>query len=403
MHNIGDLVVSMDVSFARRHKQQLSLFFKSFDEYHRSYVKTPLLSYKISPDQFDDLGTLWEKESEFDAKSMRLIQTIENSYLSTSFFIKKQPNLIGSRGHVYYCTAIKDTNDQRRITRLANFTDITARLIGNLYPLHAKRWEFGIYALLDDLRYKLLILDECFDDGTIDTAVLQESVSIFYDYLQGIMPEASAMKSFIESVQQQIANVIQSEPNGRIRSYKEADNPLQNLTFRDTLVSRLGHLRVGSIIGIRYGGSELPFLLHKYLPHAPIQRVRISNYSGNKSAIRNSGLYCIDPSRPVLILDDNILTGRTLEVIVGKLKKMDVKDIYFGCVTYSGMKRYPQMIMDGHGVVNTDVLAWSCVVGESAYTKITNSGSYKNRNGVFDKIKYRLEKRMISDNMELEL
>jgi hypoxanthine phosphoribosyltransferase len=403
MHNIGDLVVSMDVSFARRHKQQLSLFFKTFEEYHKAYTKIPLLSYQISPSQFDDLGTLWKKESEFDAKSLKLIQTIENSYLSTSFFIKKQPNLIGSRGHVYYCTAITDTNDQRRMTRLANFTDITTQLIGQLYPSHAKRWEFGIYALLDDLRYKLLILDECFDEDVIDSAVLQESVSIFYDYLQGIMPEVATMRSFVQSVQAQITNAIQSRPDNPVRSYKEADNPLQNLTFRDTLVSRLGHIRVGSIIGIRYGGSELPFILHKYLPHASIQRVRISNYSGNKGATRNSGLYCIDPSRPVLILDDNILTGRTLGVMVDKLKKMDVKDIYFGCVTYSGMKRYPQMIMDGHGVVNTDVLAWSCAVGESAYTKITNSRSYKNQNGVFDKIKYRLGKRMVSDNMELEL
>ena len=80
----------------------------------------------------------------------------------------------------------------------------------------------------------------------------------------------------------------------------------------------------------------------------------------------------------VLILDDNILTGRTLKKIVNVLQNRSINRIYFGCVTYSGMKRYPQMIMERHGVINPDVLRWSCVVDESPYTKITSSHSYKN-------------------------
>jgi hypothetical protein len=61
------------------------------------------------------------------------------------------------------------------------------------------------------------------------------------------------------------------------------------------------------------------------------------------------------------------------------------------------------MLMDGHGVLNPEVLLYSCVVGESQYTKITNSQSYKNRNGVFDKVKSQLQRRMSDTNMEYKL
>jgi hypothetical protein len=59
--------------------------------------------------------------------------------------------------------------------------------------------------------------------------------------------------------------------------------------------------------------------------------------------------------------------------------------------------------MDGHGVVNPEILLASCTIGESQYTKITNRLSYKNSNGVFDKVKYQLQKRMNDKSMDYVL
>lgn len=156
------------------------------------------------------------------------------------------------------------------------------------------------------------------------------------------------------------------------------------------------------MIGMRFGGAELPHLLSKYLPDVRIHKVRVSNYSqiGENSLKLPKSLHS---GESVLLLDDNILTGRTLQVVVSMMKKANFREVYFGCVTYSGMKRYPQMIMDNHGMVNMDVLKWSCVVGESQYTRINNSQSYKNNNGVFDKIKSSLQRRVNDEGMRYRL
>jgi len=105
----------------------------------------------------------------------------------------------------------------------------------------------------------------------------------------------------------------------------------------------------------------------------------------------------------VLVVDDNILTGRTLSEVVRQLKAQGCKKVYFGCVSYSGMRRYHQMLMENHGIVNPEVLLNSCLIAESHYTKITNTLSYKNKSGNFDKIKATLQKRLSFSNVRYVL
>jgi len=95
--------------------------------------------------------------------------------------------------------------------------------------------------------------------------------------------------------------------------------------------------------------------------------------------------------RNILVVDDNILTGRTLDKLATEIKKFSPRNIFFACVAYSSMKRYPQMIMDNHGIVNPRLLGNICVVDQSCFTKINSSKSYKNKNGVFDKIKKEIQ------------
>lgn len=402
MQSIIDLPINCDVNFARRHKHQLEHFFQYFDALTNRELAEPLLAYTLHKDQFDDMGTLWVKENELDIRSMRLVQMIEGSYMSTAFF-SKIPQYIGSRGYVYYSSATQDDDDMRALLRLINHADTTARLLEELYPHYQDRWEFGIYALLDDLRYKLIILDEYAErPADEENELLGTAVSLFYDYLQGLMPEAGEMVIYLARLRKSLLVTMENRAPAPLRSYKEADHPYLNLVFRDTLNAKLAGHTIDMMIGIRFGGSELPHLMRKHLPHARIIKVKVSNYSD----VSLDGLdlkQLLPGSASVLILDDNILTGRTLESIVRSLRECKASAAYFGCVSYSAMKRYPQMIMEGHGVVNTEVLLRACVICESQYTKITSSKSYKNSSGVFDKVKAKLQKRMNDKSMGYKL
>ena len=400
MRNIVDLPINLSVDYAKRHRYQLAHFFNHFSILTNQRLKTPLLAYKINPEQFDTLGTLWVKKSELDKRSLRLLQIIEDSYMSMSFFSSKNDR-IGSRGFVYYNSALIDDDNIRAYLRLISQATISVQLLEEHYEKYMDRWEFGIYALLDDIRYKLLILEDAHPQLFANNEPLSTAITMFYEYAQGTMPAPHQVHKFTERLHAAFFVLLEQSPPVVLRSYKEADHPLQNLQFRETFAELSQNIQIDTIVGIRFGGAELPHLLQTYLPHATIDKVRVSKYSGNTNSINPDRAHYTN--RSVLIVDDNILTGRTLQELVDTLTAYQCRAVYFGCVTYSGIKRYHQMLMEGHGVINPEVLLRACVISESHYTKITNSRSYKNKNGVFDKVKTQLQKRMSNPQLRYRL
>jgi hypothetical protein len=111
---------NLGVDHIKRHKHQLAHF---FHEYQVALARTvnrtmPSLAYKVHCDQFDSLGMLWFDKAALDAKSLHLVQKIEDSYMSMSFFsLNKQA--LGSRGSVYYSSALVDDR-LRTVVRLVN-------------------------------------------------------------------------------------------------------------------------------------------------------------------------------------------------------------------------------------------------------------------------------------------
>src|SRR5690606_32341123 len=115
----------------------------------------------------------------------------------------------GSRGYVYYSSAIEDGDALRAILRLINHTNTSVELLAELYPHHKTRWEFGIYALLDDIRYKLLIIDEYFEDFSKSySELLGSAINLFYDYLQGVMPKEEVITEFCHTVNEALVEAI---------------------------------------------------------------------------------------------------------------------------------------------------------------------------------------------------
>jgi HAD superfamily hydrolase (TIGR01549 family) len=210
LRSVTEMPINLGVEQVRRHKQQLQYFFTKFSEQLEEQVYEPFLAYKIDGKQFDNSGALWFRESDLDQRSLKLVQTIEDSYMSTSFFTAANGK-IGSRGYVYYASAARDDDSMRAILRLINHADTSARLLRDLYSQHKNRWEFGIYALLDDIRYKLLLIDEL--DGAItrdNVNLLNQSIIVFYDYVE-LFPDAPETLKALKESGKHLALITTSE------------------------------------------------------------------------------------------------------------------------------------------------------------------------------------------------
>lgn len=405
MQNISGLSINLDVEYVKGCKTYLNCFFDFYsNKLEREKSKTEA-SIFIAPQAntcvFDRYGALWIKLIDLDKKSLELINVIEQSYLALPFFGTRKGS-IGTRGLAYYASSIID-DEYRKSLRLLSLTSITCDLLYRYYSDLENRWEFGIYALLDDLRYKLILLQEA---NSANAQQIQPQITVvvntFYDYLQGIITPSKKVLPALEQLQAILASYpCQVASFNAWRTYKEADHPYQNLMFREKILQMRNGQGFDTIIGLRFGGSELPFIIQRYFPNSKLLLCKISNYSDGQTDIQ----ICKDlvEKKSILILDDNILTGRTLNKIIYELNTHNPKGIFFGCISYSDNKRYHQMLMKGHGVINPSVLLYSCLLQESPYTRITNNKSYKNANGVFDKIKSGLQVRMKNDYMGIKL
>ncbi|HMG16818.1 MAG TPA: phosphoribosyltransferase, partial [Saprospiraceae bacterium] len=155
------------------------------------------------------------------------------------------------------------------------------------------------------------------------------------------------------------------------------------------------------IIGVRFGGIELPYLIKHFIyPKADIKLLKVSKYSSDEPGksekeiiqyVDNHRTYF--KTKNVLIVDDSITTARTIGTLINALRDKS-KNIYFSCVYYSQKDRIPHMRMEGHGGVNLQELGKCCVLKETNYTASANMKSYLGRNNKFDLTKEQIKKRL---------
>jgi len=200
------------------------------------------------------------------------------------------------------------------------------------------------------------------------------------------------------------------EPGQPIRGWREADNPFENLL--------LGLLASASIplegppaaaLGIFWGGVELPIATRvaaKALDR-PLDLhgfVSMGRYSG--SAAKDDGVYCdlstgefrnfetlLDQERSkVLLLDDNALSGQTLESVRDLLLSYRTPEVETWVVRFSGERREGQMRMANSGVVQPAYLVrrlQGCL-GETPYARSYSRKQYENPVGVFNVARSRI-------------
>ena len=185
-----------------------------------------------------------------------------------------------------------------------------------------------------------------------------------------------------------------------IRGWREADHPGENL-----LVALLADKRFGETnpvpIGIGWGGIELP-LVYQVVRKLKSKKDPPPVFCAHYSLYSRSGrkedplLRALDESRPeeifkhpdtpVLIFDDNSLTGRTLK------KVLEFMRLKWGCLPVgvfltriSGERRYGQMRMKDHGTLPPSLVGSFIFghLGETPFSRALSRDDYKNPIKVF--------------------
>ncbi len=188
------------------------------------------------------------------------------------------------------------------------------------------------------------------------------------------------------------------------RRIREADNPIKILDFARN-VSGAYLSRDCVLIGVEYGGIELPFAVNTYRQlegksKLDVLTINLSSYSiASKRYVDEIGdalspfytTKILEKYNTALILEDSITTGRTVEYLCNLLPE-NIRCIYFRCISFTNTNRYHHLTRFEHGGVNPFIFDRSTALYPSTYTKTYTKKRYTNKSGVFDKEKNRIIK-----------
>lgn len=224
---------------------------------------------------------------------------------------------------------------------------------------------------------------------------------------QKVIPEhPQKIRSTVDQIFQIIHELLPQESVEKdadlIRKVREANNPIKLIEFA-ALLSESYLTRRTLLIGLEYGGMELPFLINAYREllnkqRLPFITVNVSSYStSNANKIQELNdltvPYYFERDLPrvdsALILDDSVTTGRTLAQIKSTIPE-SVKKLYFAAVSFTNTNRYHHLTRSKHGGLNPWITENSIFAYQSNYTKTYSRETYLNRAGVFDKEKNRI-------------
>jgi hypothetical protein len=248
---------------------------------------------------------------------------------------------------------------------------------------------------------------------------------LYYSVLAGKRPNnPSEIKRLWLDVRGHLNQILEQMGNGEvphvdehveivklIRRWREADHPGENLLV--TLQALEESSKATAAVGIGWGGIELPVVFRQLgslcgKKLIPVFAAHFSRYS--KSGQRQAPLLCplsedADPKQlrnaRVVIFDDNALSGATIQGVVEYLfveYAARPESIYLTRV--SGERRYDQMRMKGHGVLNPELMGglikgW---LGETPFSRAWSREVYENPIGVFSLARRRILELLFSNS-----
>lgn len=196
-------------------------------------------------------------------------------------------------------------------------------------------------------------------------------------------------------------NMNDKDYSKEYRAYREIDNFAENYIALYLNQEKNNQIDNFGVCGLSYGGVELP-ILYKII-NKDINDILILKFNSQVSGYTNKqlidlrkfninkygGLKGIEKikNKKIVVLDDNILTGKSIQLVINSLYdyNLDVKNI---CVVkYPGTNRIDQMFMNKHGAVDYN-LFFDYITGlcfHSPYSwRDENKNKYEDSLGVFD-------------------
>ena len=197
------------------------------------------------------------------------------------------------------------------------------------------------------------------------------------------------------------------------RSYREIDNYIENyitmkLVIQKTLKDDVKFFDKGvNFTGIAYGGLELPFLAKNILQGEAYTSTILLKGKYKDRHVQNSKSYVDNNKLNILgkipnynganiLTDDNVLTGKTLQIALDMLFESGIDVDSTIIVRYPSLNRVNQMFFEGHGAIDTTKF-FTFIKGlifPSPYSKIKpmDYESYLDELGIFNKSRDRILK-----------
>lgn len=348
--------------------------------------------------------------------------------------------LRGSKTYYYFLANRQsiDGNDVTSFNNVIEWYNNNLKFIKNAYDavLHTSEMNNPInnklvLGLLDNIRNILLvIINHNLNNSYLDLNILinlnDKNNSNFYSQyklisiIHSIMSKVCFIKDYKLSKLQllDILNIVYGEIyydyscfkksfpktnySKEFRAYREIDNFAQNyITLKLSSDKGVSDFNCG-ICGMCYGGIELP-ILYKTI-NKNVDDILILKFSRFVSGYTNKQLVDLrkfniedyggllrigDISFDKLILfDDNILTGKTMQLAINLLYDSGFSVDNIGIVRYPSINRVNQMFMNNHGAVDYnlffDYILGLCFNSPYSWRDENEFSIYEDSLGVFD-------------------
>jgi len=226
--------------------------------------------------------------------------------------------------------------------------------------------------------------------------ITPNTVSIFLE--KSIIPT-------LDTIRQLLKKDDENKLSKEIRTWREIDSFYENVITLKTAIQQINssqHIKKLLLCGIKYGSLELPVLLsivlgqnHKYnFCYIKINKKYAETHSKTTNDRIQSKTNINAPNSKLILLDDNLLTGKTLQIAHNILANHNIYPSKTIIIRYPSTNRINHMLLPGHGIPNTH-LFWKYIYGLSSpspYTRLEFSELYKrgenpylNKLGCFDK------------------
>lgn len=189
----------------------------------------------------------------------------------------------------------------------------------------------------------------------------------FVDKEKTIEITNNTRKVLLNNMTQELEKEDEKDYSKNYRAYREIDNFAENYIAVSLYKEKCDNNKFANACGLSYGGIELP-ILAKIVDQNRIEKLLILKFNKEVSGYKNkqlldlrkfnikdfSGLINseIFENSNVDLFDDNVLTGKTLQIAINSLYDCNINVNNICIVRYPSINRIDQMFLDNPSAVD---------------------------------------------------